>query len=177
MRMIKNMGTLLCCVLLVFSLAACTSANNIAVVAEHLSNGDNYRIYTGEIKDIYCFDESNNKITDFTSEAFKNSNVYFDVAFDLTQDISAFTGKGTLDESAVNGTTVSFEVNEANNKALADGGFYSTVKLNSPITFAASGCTENGTNYFYIAAVSYNSVEYLSFDSGLENITAMFENE
>jgi hypothetical protein len=42
--------------------------------------------------------------------------------------------------------------------------------MNAPIDITASGLIYMDSNFFFIAAITYNETEYLPFEDGIKNI-------
>ena len=63
-----------------------------------------------------------------------------------------------------------FDITKEHNQILAENGFYDTVAMNTPIEITASNYIYMDSNFFFIAAVTYNESEYLRFEDGIQNI-------
>ena len=64
-------------------------------------------------------------------------------------------------------------VPEENYELLAEGRFFMSVSEGDCITVTTSNLIYIDGNYFYVAALTYNGTEYLSFEEGLANIKRM----
>lgn len=157
---------------ILFMLTSCAGYNGI--MREHLEDRDNYNTYKGEIVDIYYYDpDSNEIIYDLHPDEYATRELVFEITFSDEESVRTFLGSGPSLERAFTDYRFSFTVTKENSKILAENGFYDVYTANTPIEICASDFIYMDTDFFYIAAVTYEQNEYLSFDDGFANIKDM----
>lgn len=171
MKILRVFTTGLCCIAILFLLTACTGYNSI--MTDHLTNPENYKSYEGIICGIFYTNDNHERIYDLTSDDFKNQDVMLTIQFDSPESVQAFLGSSVSSDQDLTAYSFNLEITKANNRILIDNGFYDAVTTNTPINIIASDFIYMDGNFFYIASISYNGTEYLSFDVGFENIKKM----
>ena len=159
---------ILCCVTSSFLLSSCSGYN--ARMRKHLCERNNYEVYHGVICDIYYYDEENNKESIFVSEDFPERDMVFEIAFDDYDAVKAFLGGNPNSNMGLSDFKFQFRITRENNQVLMKNGFYDTISRNTSIDITASSYIYMDSDSFFIAGISYNETEYLSFETGFSNI-------
>ena len=147
----KRLIALLCAVLL---LCGCSGIPN--AVRRGLAKPEKYTTSTGILLEIRSGDE-----------------IRLRVSFDDPEEVRKY-----LDGGSNSGDLPSwsgFQVVGANMQALEDSGFFDEVPLGSTVTIHASNFIYMDGEQFYIAAISCDGKEYLSFEVGFQNIQDYLE--
>ena len=147
----KRLIALLCAVLL---LCGCSGIPN--AVRRGLAKPEKYTTSTGILLEIKFGDE-----------------MYLKVSFDDPEEVRKYLG-GEPHPAALPSWS-GFQVVGANLDALEDSGFFDEVPLGSTVTIHASNFIYMDGEQFYIAAISCDGKEYLSFDVGFQNIQDYLE--
>lgn len=154
----KSISVILC-ILCLLSFTAC-GYNNI--MYKHLSNIDNYESYTAVIEQVFFVNEDNGRLVKFTKDIhdgsyFKGKTVYIDI---LPEGI---------------GYSVRVEIIPQNSQILFDNGFFDTVEEGITINVQASLWTYMDGEFNFIIGLSYDDVQYLNSEDGLDNIIKMMD--
>ena len=150
--------TLILCVLCLLSFTAC-GYNNI--MYKHLSNIDNYESYTAVIEQIYVVDKDSNRAVEYNKNIhgsrYLKDTVYIDI---LPEGI---------------GYSVRVEIIPQNSQILFDNGFFDTVEEGITINVQASLWTYMDGEFNFVIGLSYDDVQYLNSEDGLDNIIKMMD--
>ena len=168
MKMQRFIAMILCFFIFLFLMTSCSGYNSI--MRDHLSDQTNYSSYRGEICDIYYFDSENNKVSLRSSDEIPECDVVIEMTFDDRDTITKFLGADPNPVWTLDKYKFAFDITKENNQILAQNGFYDTVAMNTSIEIIASSYIYMDSNFFFIAAVTYNETEYLNFDDGIQNI-------
>ena len=168
MKMQRFIATLLCFFILLFLLTSCSRYNSI--MRDHLSDKTNYNSYRGEICDIYYFDAENKKTSLLLSDEVPECDVLIELTFDDRDTVKKFLGAEPNPEWSLDEYKFTFDITKENNQILVTNGFYEAVDVNTQIEITASSFIYMDSNFFFIAAVTYNESEYLRFEDGIQNI-------
>ena len=139
-------------------------------IRNQLSNEKNYHSYYGKICDIYYYDTENNKVSLLSSDDIPDCDVELQLTFDEPDTIEKFSGGKPNPEFSLDEYNFVFRITKENHQILSESGFYSLVTKNTPIEITASSYIYMDSNYFFIAAVTYNETAYLGFEDGFKNI-------
>lgn len=168
MKTLRFTATISCFFMLLFLLVSCSGYNSL--MREHLTDATNYNSYRGEICDIYYFDSENKKVSLLSSDGFSQYNVVIEVTFTDYDTVKKFLGAEPNPERALNDFKFQFQITKENNQLLIANGFYDAIAMNAPIDITSSGLIYMDSNFFFIAAITYNETEYLPFEDGIKNI-------
>lgn len=150
--------TLILCVLCLLSFTAC-GYNNI--MYKHLSNIDNYESYTAVIEQIYVVDKDSNRAVEYNKNIhgsrYLKDTVYIDI---LPEGI---------------GYSVRVEIIPQNSQILFDNGFFDTVEEGITINVQTSLWTYMDGEFNFVIGLSYDDVQYLNSEDGLDNIIKMMD--
>jgi hypothetical protein len=150
--------TLILCILCVFSFTAC-GYNNI--MYKHLSNIDNYKSYTAVIDQIYVVDKDSHRAVKYNKNIhgskYLKDTVYIDI---LPEGI---------------GHSVRVEIIPQNSQILFDNGFFDTVEEGITINVQTSLWIYMDGEFNFIIGLSYDDVQYLNSEDGLDNIIKMMD--
>ncbi|MBO5981464.1 MAG: hypothetical protein J6Q24_03345 [Clostridia bacterium] len=150
--------TLILCVLCLLSFTAC-GYNNI--MYKHLSNIDNYESYTAVIEQIYVVDKDSNRAVEYNKNIhgsrYLKDTVYIDI---LPEGI---------------GYSVRVEIIPQNSQILFDNGFFDTVEEGFTINVQTSLWTYMDGEFNFVIGLSYDDVQYLNSEDGLDNIIKMMD--
>lgn len=153
-------------------LCSCTGYNS--KMREHLKNADNYNSYSAKLTDIYYYDsDSKEKIRDYSDPNFFEHDITFELEFYNYKVVSQFLGSLPNTDIPLSEYRFHFKITKENNNILLQNGFYDEVSLDTPITVTTSNFIYGDGNFFLIASVEYNDTIYLPFESGLDNIIEM----
>ena len=137
---------------------------------KHLSDEMNYHSYHGIICDAYYFDADNKKISLLSSDAIPDCDVILELTFDDRDIIKKFLGSEPNSEWSFAEYKFAFDITKENNQILVENGFYDTISMDTSIEIAASSYIYMDSNFFFIAAITYNETAYLLFEDGIQNI-------
>ncbi len=154
--------------LFVFLLTSCYGYNSI--MQDHLSDEVNYNSYRGEICDIYYFDADNKKVSLLSTAENPDCDVVIELTFDDCDVVRQFLGGNPNPEWSLDQYKFSFDITKENNQILIENEFYDAVVTNTLIEFTASSFIYMDSNFFFVAAITYNDTEYLCFEDGIKNI-------
>ncbi len=157
-----------CLLILLFLLTSCSGYNS--VMRNHLSDEANYSTYRGEISDIYYYDEEHRKVSLLPSDKIPEYDIVMELTFEDYDTVATFLGGNPDPERSLDEFKFLFEITKENNKILIENGFYDHVALNTPIDVTTSSFIYMDSDFFYIAAVTYNDTVYLQFEDGIRNI-------
>ena len=147
----KRLIALLCSVIL---LCGCSGIPN--AVRRGLAKPEKYTTSTGILLEIRSGDE-----------------IRLRVSFDDPEEVRKYLDSGS--NSGDIPSWNSFQVVGANMQALEDSGFFDEVPLGSTVTIHASNFIYMDGEQYYIAAISCDGKEYLSFEVGFQNIQDYLE--
>jgi len=164
----RYIALVLCLVIILSLLTSCSGYNYI--MRNHLSDETNYHSYYGEILDIYYYNDDNKKVSLLSSDKIPECDVVIKLNFDDRDTIKKFLGAEPNPRWSLDKYYFLFEITKENHKILAKNGFYDSVAMSTPIEITASSYIYMDSNFFYIAAVTYNETEYLLFEDGIQNI-------
>ena len=168
MKMQRFIAMILCLFIFLFLMTSCSGYNSI--MRDHLSDRTNYNSYRGEICDIYYFDAENIKVSLLSTDEIPECDVVIELTFDDRDTINKFLGAEPNPEWSLDEYKFTFDITKENNQILVENGFYDTVSLNTQIEITASSFIYMDSDFFFIAAVTYNETEYLHFEDGIQNI-------
>lgn len=138
--------------IVVFS-SSCSGHNGIMI--KHLSDERNYETYTVTYEKI-LFNKSEGYAT-LTVSGFNKEQLSGFLGFHYTE--------GDSTEVSIN-----LCILDANYLILKENGFFETVKEKECIQIQSSNWIYMDGNFFYLAGLTCNNVEYLNFEVGLQNI-------
>lgn len=121
-------------------------------VRAQLSEPDSYRTCTGTLTSIDTVD-----------------GVTLRIEFEDEQTVTAFLG-GTPHPAATP-MWFGFEVVPENQTLLEESGFFEAVEPGSTVTIRASSLIHMDADWFFLAELSCEGVEYLNFEEGFANVT------
>ena len=165
----RRLITVILCFLVVFSLLTSCSGYN-SLMRNYLSDETNYHSFCGTICDVYYFDAENNKVSLLESDVIPECDVVIKLTFDDRDVIRKFLGGEPNPEWSLDEYKFSFDITKENNQILVTNGFYEAVDMNTQIEITASSFIYMDSDFFFIAAVTYNESEYLRFEDGIQNI-------
>ena len=165
----RRLITVILCFLVIFSLLTSCSGYN-SRMRNHLSDEANYHSFCGTICDVYYFDAENKKVSLLASDVIPDCDVVVELTFDERDTIKKFLGSEPNSEWSLTEYRFAFDITKENNQILVENGFYDIVSINTPIEITASNFIYMDSNFFFIAAVTYNESEYLRFEDGIQNI-------
>ncbi len=168
MKKQRFISMILCLFIFLFLMTSCSGYNSI--MQDHLSDKTNYHSYYGVICDIYYFDAENKKVSLLSSDEIPECDVVIELTFDNREVIRKFLGCEPNPEWSLDEYKFTFDVTKENNQILVENGFYETVAVNTQIEITSSSLIYMDSNFFFIAAVTYNESEYLCFEDGIQNI-------
>ena len=161
--------TMILCLFAVLSLLTSCSGYNTQM-RNHLSDEANYHSFCGIICDIYYFDAENKKVSLLESDVIPDCDVVVELTFDERDTIKKFLGSEPNSEWSLTEYRFAFDITKENNQILVENGFYDIVSINTPIEITASNFIYMDSNFFFIAAVTYNETTFLTFEDGIQNI-------
>ncbi len=157
---------------LIVCLTSCSGYNKI--MRDHLSDPENYQACEAILVDIYYLDPVTKEVFyDLETPEILDYETVFIVAFETTEDVSAFLGGTPNPYIPLEEYKISLRVASDNSKILHSNGFYDSVSLGDKITLTASNWIYMDGNFFFVAQVECDGTEYLTFDEGLKNIVDM----
>lgn len=165
----KRYLTIILCLFAILSLLTSCSGYN-SPMRDHLSDEQNYHTYRGILCDVYYLDAEYNKVSVLSSEAIPDCDVVLELTFDDSENIRKFLGAEPNPEWALADYKFVFDITKKNHQILVENGFYDAVSKNTPIEITSSSWIYMDSDFFLVAAVTYNETEYLTFDNGILNI-------
>ena len=165
----RRLITVILCFLVVFSLLTSCSGYN-SRMRNHLSDEANYHSFCGTVCDVYYLDAENNKVSLLESDVIPECDVVIELTFDDRDVISRFLGGEPNPEWSLDEYKFTFDITKENNQILVTNGFYEAVDMNTQIEITASSFIYMDSNFFFIAAVTYNETTFLTFEDGIQNI-------
>ena len=168
MKFQRIIATISCLFVFLFLLTSCSGYNSI--IRDHLSDEANYNSYHGEICDIYYFDANNKKVSLLSTVENPNCDVVIELTFDDCDVVRQFLGGNPNPEWSLDQYTFSFDITKENNQILFENEFYDTVVTNTLIELTASSFIYMDSDFFFVAAITYNDTEYLRLEDGIQNI-------
>ncbi len=105
-----------------------------------------------------------------SSSEIPECDVVLELTFDDRNNIKKFLGGEPNSEWSLAEYKFSFDITKENNRILVENGFYDTVVANTLIEITSSSYIYMDSNFFFVAAVTYNETEYLCFEDGIKNI-------
>lgn len=168
MKTRRFITTILCLYIVLSLLTSCSGYN--AQMRKHLSDEANYHSFCGTICDIYYFDAENNKVSLPASGEIPDCDVVIELTFGDRDTVKKFLGSEPNSEWSSAEYKFVFEITKENNQILIENGFYDIVSINTPIEITASNFIYMDSDFFLIAAGTYNETTFLSFADGIQNI-------
>ena len=153
---------------LISLLTSCSGYNS--KMRNHLRDDMNYHSYRGTICDIYYFDEDDKKVSLLSSDEIPDCDVVVELTFDDLDTIKKFLGSEPNPEWSFTEYKFAFDIAKENHQILFENGFYDIVSVNTPIEITTSSFIYMDSNFFFIAAVTYNETTFLTFEDGIQNI-------
>ena len=157
-----------CFAVSLFLLTSCSGYNKQMI--KYLGNKNNYSSYSGEICDVYYYDDSHNKNSVLSLDSLPDTEVIFEISFDHPGIVQVFLGGTPNADRPLDDYKFQFHVTKENNRILKENGFYDVVTRNTKIEIISSDFIYMDSNFFFVAGVTYNNDEYLPFESGFSNI-------
>jgi len=168
MKMKRLIAISLCLVVILPLFTACTGYNS--QMRRHLTDEKNYYSYCGTILDVYYLNSENKKVSLLSSGTIPDCDVTVELTFDDRDTVKEFLGAEPNPEWSLTEYKFAFEITKENNQILVDNGFYDSISISTPIEITASNYIYMDSNFFYIAAVTYNETTFLPFEDGIQNI-------
>ncbi len=159
--------TTICVIIIPFLLTSCSGYNS--KMRNHLTNDSNYHFYRGTIHNIYYFDATK-KVSLLSSVQVPDCEVVVELTFEDKNTIEKFLGGNLNHTVPLDEYKIAFKISKENNQILIKNGFYNVVTANTPIEIVASNYIYMDSDFFFIAAISYNNTSYLAFEDGIQNI-------
>ncbi len=146
----------------------CSGYNKI--IRDHLANAENYQSYDVTVTQIYYSDENNGIYQNYTAPDFPCHDIYLKVQFHSLEDISGFLGGTPNPKYSPDEYQFNLMMLKENAEIAASNGLFESISLNSVVSVRASDLIYMDGDFFYIAQLTYNGTEYLSFADGIHNI-------
>lgn len=168
---------LVVCVVILIGLTFGCGYNRIMI--DHLSQAENYTQYDVTVVGI-SYRDADGMLYDFTedSDISKASTVLLKVYLSSDEELAPFMGVSVERlRRHCEDTPVVLKINQENNQVLLDNGFYTAISMEDTITVTTSNWIYMDGEFFYVSALTYNGVEYLSEETGMSNIVAMMQKD
>ena len=175
MKKIACLTVIIALIFVVFT--SCSGYNR--TMRDHLGNADNYQTFEVILKDLYYIDTSTNeKVRNFSGDDFLDKDIIFEVSFfNNIEELKPFLGSTPSEDIPLEEYKFQFSVTKENSKILFLNDFYNCVSLEEKISVKVSSYIYMDSEFFYIAQVEHDGIEYLSFEEGLKNIVDMMDKD
>ena len=160
--------------LFLFALTSCSGYNT--QMREHLSNETNYHPYRGSICDVYYLDADYKKISLLSTDDIPHCDVVMELTFEDYGTVKTLLGGEPNPSWALDEYKFAFDITKEINQILIENGFYDAIDLNALIEIMASSFIYMDADFFFVAGVTYNETEFLSFGDGIRNIREYITN-
>ncbi len=157
-------------------LVSCDGYND--VMADYLSNIDNYVETNGVLKEIIFYDEAWDELDWEMDESLPTyyEYVHILIAFEDKDEYLKFSGTESIaDDFDYQSHLIRFELIKDNIGILDSNGFFDDISLDQTIHFTTSDLIYSDTNYFEIIDVNYEENAYLSSEVGFNNYMLYIE--
>ena len=163
------------CLLLVLNLTACSGYNNI--MYKHLSNVENYKIYTVVVENIYVCNKETRKLEKYDETIHDASFLSATVYFAVSELNGFYAGEHILSDGTRTESMVLLEVLTQNSETLLENDFYKDFKPGNVIEIQCSDLVYMDTNFYYAIGIKYGEIQYLNSEDGLQNIVDMMDKD
>ena len=138
-------------------LSTCNGGFNL-IMYNHLKKSDSYITCTATVTDI---------------SRDRNGYPYLRCVFDDRSVATRFNGADLAKGADPESYWFALSLPDESYDLLSERGFFESFSAGDTLTITASPFIYMDGNFFYVAALTHNGTEYLSFDEGLTNIKRM----